>query len=86
MVGSQYFSPVRPGTDKKYLFREKPVKSFDEWTKLFNGSRGVHFYSSGSNKFEVTGDKTKEAYAYLGAKHCPFSYFRPAKFTGSYVS
>ena len=79
------FNPIRIA-EFKSLFRPKPYPDgVHGWQKLFGKSLAVHFYSSSSNRKNVTGDEQREAYAYLAPKYCPYSYFLPETFSAGYI-
>jgi hypothetical protein len=84
IIHPDIFNPVRPGMDKQLLWRQEPV-GHEVWDDLFAPpTRGIHFYSSSSNRIEVH-DRKLHAYAYLGPKYCPLSYYGSTSFKGSYI-
>lgn len=77
------FSPVRPGMDGKILWQPEDVQD-GYWDELFDNSLAIHFFSSASNKQEVT-DPKRHAYAYLAPKLCPLCWTSSPTFHGSYI-
>jgi len=60
--------------DSDELFPEKP-KSFKEWEKMFEKASAVHFYSHRTWNFKSFDDPRYSAYAVVGPKYCPISYY-----------
>ena len=55
-------------------------KSFKHWATLFENSSMVHFYGSQTNVLVVERDPSHEAYAVLGPRYCPISYWSADRF------
>ena len=69
------FRPVR----FKKLFPDTPVK-FQKWQKTFQKSSAIHFFSKATSKFVVEDDPQHNAYALLGPRYCPRSYYSDYNF------
>ena len=69
------FLPVR----YKTLFPDTPVK-FQKWQKTFQKSSAIHFFSKLTSKLAVVDDPQYNAYALLGPRYCPRSYYSDHNF------
>ena len=75
------FFPMGAGTAPTNLWiRTQTGLSDSEWDKLFECSYGFHFYSYITRRTPVRRDPSHEAYAFLGPKHCPLSYWSTSDF------
>ena len=72
------FHPIK-AFDAIQLWSIQP-KSFAQWFTLFKNSSMVHFYASQTNKWFVERDPSHEAYAVLGPRYCPTSYWSAENF------
>ena len=61
------------------LFPEKPT-TFEEWKQAFKDSSAVHFFSHANVNLEVDDDPQYSAYALLGPRYCPLSYYSDKNF------
>jgi hypothetical protein len=69
------FLPVR----YKKLFPDIPVK-FQMWQKTFRKSSAVHFFSKETSMLVVEDNPQHNAYALLGPRYCPRSYYSDYNF------
>ena len=75
------FFPIGAGKAPTNLWiRTRTGLSESDWNKLFECSYGVHFYSYLTRQTPVRRDPSHEAYAFLGPKHCPLSYWSTSDF------
>ena len=72
------FYPVK-AFEINHLWPERP-KSFQDWAKLFENSSMVHFYASQTNSWVVERDPSHEAYAVIGSRYCPTSFWSADQF------
>lgn len=72
------FYPVK-AFEIEHLWPEEP-KSFKDWAKLFENSSMVHFYASQTNAWVVERDPSHEAYAVIGPRYCPTSFWSSDQF------
>jgi len=75
---TEAFYPIK-AFDVKQLWPTQP-KTFVQWFKLFQNSSMVHFYASQTNGWLVERDPSHEAYAVLGPRYCPTSYWSSENF------
>ena len=61
------------------LFPERPF-SFQAWQKFFAQSSAVHFFSKTTSLLASTDDPRHSAYALLGPRYCPRSYYSTKNF------
>ena len=64
---------------KANLFPEKP-KSFEDWKIFFQNSSSVHFFSKITSELGVSDDPQYSAYALLGPRYCPLSFYSVTHF------
>jgi len=74
----QEFYPIK-SFEKDQFWPVEP-KSFKYWAKLFENSSMVHFYGSKTNVLVIERDPSHEAYAVLGPRYCPISYWSSDRF------
>jgi len=72
------FYPVK-SFEFDHLWPEEP-KSFQDWEKMFEMSSMVHFYSAQTIAWAVERDPFHEAYAVLGPRYCPTSFWSAEHF------
>ena len=61
------------------LFPERPF-SFQAWQKFFAQSSAVHFFSKTTSLLASPDDPRHSAYALLGPRYCPRSYYSTKNF------
>jgi len=61
------------------LFPERPV-GFSRWKRLFAHSSAVHLFSKTTSLLTSHDDPRYSAYAVLGPRYCPFSYYSSHEF------
>ena len=64
---------------KETLFPKTP-KPFEYWRKLFQNSSSVHFFSKETSEIAVSDHPQFSAYALLGPRYCPVSYYSVKSF------
>merc|ERR1719318_1696896 len=74
-VPMQRFLPIR----NKGVFPYTPVK-FQTWQKTFMNSSAVHLFSHITQEFVVEDNPQHNAYALLGPRYCPTSYYSDNNF------
>ncbi|XP_075253395.1 lactosylceramide 4-alpha-galactosyltransferase-like [Convolutriloba macropyga] len=77
LIPDYTFLPVVYHQAKSILWSADP-KTPQQWEDVFRCAYAVHFYSHYNDHRNVSGDPTKDAYSFLGPKHCPqaFSYYK----------
>ena len=63
----------------KLLMPTKPVE-FNTWRKLFAKSSAVHFFSHTTDPLTIYDNPQYSAYALLGPRYCPSSYYSTHNF------
>ena len=75
----QRMMPVYWSAAPELLFPEEPV-SFKRWEAMFENSSTVHFYGHMTAHLVVHDDPQYSAYALLGPRYCPLSYYSTEHF------
>lgn len=79
LLPTYFLYPIGANRARQDLWRNEPISSKD-WDRLFECSYAVHFYNYLSEKWPVKRLPNREAYAYLGEKFCPLSYWSAQNF------
>ena len=75
----QRMMPVYWASSPGLLFPEEPV-SFQTWDTMFKNSSTVHFFGKMTAHLVSHNDPQYSAYALLGPRYCPVSYYSTQEF------
>ena len=78
-IAMEKIMSVRSVVSGPMLFPEKPV-AFNKWREVFAHSSAVHFFGHHTSDLAVHDHPQFSAYALLGPRYCPLSYYSTNNF------